>query len=302
MLSIALLAALVQSPGEVRPITITVGELTFDALTAGPRDGEPVILLHGFPQTSHAFRSELAALGEAGYRAVAPDQRGYSPGARPDGVAPYAMTELVGDVFRIAGALKMDRFHLVGHDWGGAVAWVAAGVRPDRIRTLTVLSTPHYAALSAGRARQGSDQADRSAYFNDFAAPDAATRMLADNAASLRQILGAIDSEAREVYLEALGTEPALRAALAWYRAAFGGGPATGSASPPPPPAPITTPTLYIWGEQDGAFGPGTARATAEWVSGPYRFVPLPGMGHWLPEQAADTVNAELLAHLARHR
>jgi pimeloyl-ACP methyl ester carboxylesterase len=130
-------------------VRIPVGEDTFDARVAGPEDGELVLLLHGFPQTSYSWRSQLEALGAAGYRAVAPDQRGYSAGARPAEVERYAIPALVGDVIAIADELGGHRFHLVGHDWGAAVAWQVAGRHQDRLRSLTVLSVPHPSASAS---------------------------------------------------------------------------------------------------------------------------------------------------------
>ncbi|MEA3055414.1 MAG: hypothetical protein QOD30_846, partial [Actinomycetota bacterium] len=132
---------------------IAVGENTFEARVAGPDDGEPVLLLHGFPQTSYSWRAQLEALGAAGYRAIAPDQRGYSPGARPTEVEAYAIEHLVADVVGMADALGLERFDLVGHDWGAAVAWATAITRPDRVRSLAALSVPHPDAFR--RALQG---------------------------------------------------------------------------------------------------------------------------------------------------
>src|SRR4029450_12322024 len=124
-------------------IEIQVGPLTFDGLAAGPVAGTPVLLPHGSPQTSRAWVPQIEALAAAGYRAVAFDQRGYSPRARPPDVEAYGSPELITDVVGVADALGMDRFHLVGHDWGGAVAWQLGGRHADRLRTLTVGSTPH---------------------------------------------------------------------------------------------------------------------------------------------------------------
>ncbi len=288
---------------EIEMIQIPVGPMVFDARAAGPEDGPLVLLLHGFPETSFAFRHQLRALAAAGYRAVAPDQRGYSPGARPDGVAPYAMTHLTDDVAAIADALGRERFDLVGHDWGGAVAWVVATRFPDRVRTLTVLSTPHYAALSSARAQAGSDQARRSSYFTDFAAPGAEARFLADDAAYLRSLWGDLDPNAVRVYMDALGNPAALRAALAWYGAAFGGGSgggssAGGAAAPPPAPSPVRVPTLYIWSTEDTAFGRGPAEATRDFVSGPYRFEVIEGVDHWIAERVPERVNRLILEQL----
>src|SRR5687768_9465199 len=133
-------------------IEIPAGEFVFDALAAGPADGELVVLLHGFPQTSHSWRHLLPVLAEAGYRALAPDQRGYSPRARPESVDDYRIEHLVADVLAIADWEGGHRFHLIGHDWGAAVAWQVAGRYPQRLRTLTVLSVPHPMAMSRAMA------------------------------------------------------------------------------------------------------------------------------------------------------
>src|SRR5436309_8749192 len=150
----------------VEHLEIPVGEFTFDARAAGPDDGELVLLLHGFPQSSFEWRSQLAALGEAGYRAVAPDQRGYSPRARPDGVENYAVEHMVADTVAMADWLGGHQFHLVGHDWGAAVAWAVAGLHPEHLRTLTIVSVPHPKAFAA--ALQTEDQQNRSSYIQHF--------------------------------------------------------------------------------------------------------------------------------------
>ncbi len=124
-------------------LELDVGQLVFDARVVGPPDGDVVLLLHGFPQTSWEWRHQLEALGAAGYRAVAADQRGYSPRARPREIAAYHPERLVEDVLGMADALGVDRLHLVGHDFGGLVAWHVAARHPDRLATLTVVTTPH---------------------------------------------------------------------------------------------------------------------------------------------------------------
>jgi pimeloyl-ACP methyl ester carboxylesterase len=272
-------------------IEIPVGEDTFTARAAGPSSGELVILLHGFPQSSWAWRHQLEALGAAGYRAVAPDQRGYSPGARPTEVSRYRSTALVSDVIAIADELGGFTFHLVGHDWGAAVAWQVAGRHPHRLRTLTILSVPHPLALTAALKDPSGDQAARSSYFEVFRSDDAADAFLADRAALLRRTFGGLDPAEVEPYIDLLSEPGAMQAALNWYRAADitlieGLGP-------------ITAPTLFVWSTEDPALGRQGAEATAAHVEGPYRFEVLEGVSHWIPEEAAERTNELLLAHLA---
>lgn len=293
-------------PAEPESISLRVDDLEFDALAAGPPDGDLVLLLHGFPQTGYAFTAQLRALAAAGYRAVAPDQRGYSPRARPRAREEYVMGNFVADVVGMADALGYERFHLVGHDWGGAVAWVTATRFPKRVKTLTVLSTPHYAALSAQRGQPRSDQSQRSSYFARFAEPGAEEWFLANDMAVFRQVIAGVPEEHQRVYVSRLGNPEAMRAALAWYHV-FATPPASGSAAPPSggsPPAvtPVRVPTLYVWGTEDGAFGREAAEMTGDFVEGPYDFQVLEGIGHWIPELAPDTVNELLLRHLGRAR
>ena len=282
-------------------IAIRVGEFVFDGLAAGPEDGDPVILLHGFPETSYAFRHQLEALARAGYRAIAPDQRGYSADARPSEVADYAMGFLVGDVAGIADALGFGSFHLVGHDWGGAVAWVFAATFPERVRTLSVLSTPHPGAFGAALS-SSPDQQRRSAYFEVFRADGAEERFLADNAAYLRQVLdGVADEEAVRVYVNALRSPEALGAALNWYRAMRLRSSPANTTVTSAIALEITVPTLYVWGTEDVAFGRAAARASARYVTGPYEFVPMDRTGHWLMERKPTRINELLLGHLVAH-
>jgi pimeloyl-ACP methyl ester carboxylesterase len=269
------------------------GELTFTARRAGPDDGRLVLLLHGFPQTSHCWAHQLDALGEERYRAVAFDQRGYSPGARPDDVAAYKPAQLVADALDVADALGADRFDLVGHDFGGMVAWMVAGHHPDRVRTLTVASTPHPAAFRASYKTEGSNQHERSGYMRAFREAERGemeAALLADGAAALRNVYAGLPADAVEEYVDVLSQPGALVAAIDWYRAM------SGAASASTPPA--SMPTLYVWSDNDPALGRRAAEATAALVTGPYRFEVLEGAGHWVPELAADRFTPLLLEHL----
>src|SRR5205807_82532 len=191
----------------VEHLEIPVGEFTFDARAAGPDDGELVLLLHGFPQSSLEWRSQLAALGKAGYRAVAPDQRGYSPRARPDGVENYAIEHLVADTIAIADWLGGHQFHLVGHDWGAAVAWAVAGAHPERLRTLTIVSVPHPKAFA--KALKGDDQRSRSTYIDLFRQEGKAEEvLLSDDAVRLRGMLTGTGTAAEVDEYVQLHTQP----------------------------------------------------------------------------------------------
>jgi pimeloyl-ACP methyl ester carboxylesterase len=274
-------------------IEIPVGEMTFRARTAGPDDGRLVILLHGFPETSASWKAQMDALAGAGYRAVAPDQRGYSPGARPEGVEHYGAGSLTADVLAIADWLGGHQFDVVGHDWGGIVAWWLGIHYPERLRSLTVASTPHPAAFADALADEGSDQRTRSGYVHVFRRRgEGEDRFLADDGAGLRRLYGSngASPEAAADYMEVLRQPGAMTAALNWYRAtSFWDGGDEG---------PVTVPTLYVWSDGDVALGPDAARLTANHVTGPYRFEALEGVSHWIPETASDRLNQLLLEHL----
>jgi pimeloyl-ACP methyl ester carboxylesterase len=264
----------------------------FDALSAGPANGRPVLLLHGFPESSIQWREQLAVLGEAGCHAVAPDQRGYSPGVRPDQVSDYHMSELVGDVLAIAEHYGWKRFDLVGHDWGAAVAWACAAEHPDRVRTLTALSVPHLDAF--GHAlRHDEDQQQRSAYIQVFRAQGAERTLLADNARKLRQIYEhKVPDHHVDDYVHRLSEPGALTAALNWYRASRFSGEI----------GPITVPTLYVWSTEDVAIGSTAAHATRSYVTAEYRFEMVEDVSHWIPEEAPETTTRLILEQLIAHQ
>lgn len=270
---------------------VTVGDLTFDVRTTGPADGEPVILLHGFPETSLSWTSVAARLADAGLRVIAFDQRGYSPGARPAEVASYATGLLADDVIGVADALGIGTFHLVGHDWGAAVAWVTAGRHPDRVRTLTAVSVPHLTAYNAA-LRDDPDQQHKGSYIGLLRqAGKAEDLLLADGARRLIAMYGDDVPVALVVrYVAHLAEPGALTAALNWYRA-------MGADLAETPRTQV--PTTFVWGENDMAIGRVPAEACGDHVDADYRFVELGGIGHWIPEQAADSL-AEAIIVRAR--
>jgi pimeloyl-ACP methyl ester carboxylesterase len=276
----------------------TTPDLVFDALVAGATDAPLVLLLHGFSESLHMWRAQVPALAAAGYRAVAPSQRGYSPGARPDpaDTENYQFDRLLADAIDLAAACGHAgrRFHLVGHDWGGSIAWGLADRYPQRLASLTVLSRPHPNAFNRALAMPDGDQAHRSRHHKAFLEPDAGARLLADGARRLRKRLArsGVPAAAIEEHLCVLGNEAAMEAALAWYRA---------RGAIRTPLGTIKVPTLYVWGDADDTVGRAAAEGTRDFVSGPYRFEMLPGIGHFVADQAPERLNALLLAHLAAH-
>lgn len=273
--------------------TIEAGGFVFDARVAGPRNGSPVLLLHGFPESSLEWQAQLVALARAGYRAVAPDLRGYSSGARPAAIADYGLTQLAGDVFAIADALGFARFHLVGHDWGAAIAWEVAGERPERIVSLTAVSVPHPTAFALALGNDP-DQQSKSTYITFFRQPDVPERtLLANDAAVLRGIYGNGPAATHaDDYVSLLSAPGALTAALNYYRALG----LTSSAG-----VRTTVPTLYVWSTGDTALGRYGAERCGDYVDGPYRFEIIEGVSHWVPEDAADELSAVLLEHVAQY-
>jgi pimeloyl-ACP methyl ester carboxylesterase len=279
-------------PGQLQQVD--VGDLTFDVRVDGPEDGRPVLLLHGFPETSLSWASVTPLLTKAGLRTYAPDQLGYSPGARPDDVAAYSTPSLAQVTADLMTALGVDRADVVGHDWGANVAWALAGWHPDRVRSLTAVSVPHPAAYTVAY-RTDPEQKERSGYIRLFwQAGKAEEVLLADDARRLRRMLSGgegdsgVPAEAIDEYVSVLSAPGALTAALNWYRAM----------SSDDRVDPVAVPTTYIWSDGDVAIGRTAAEACANYVTGDYRFVELPGITHWIPEQAPDQLAAAILARI----
>jgi pimeloyl-ACP methyl ester carboxylesterase len=281
------------------PAQITISpQLTFDAITAGEAGAPLVLLLHGFAESMHCWCAQVASLGEMGYRAIAPGQRGYSPGARPDPreFSHYLIDRLMDDAMAIVAASGYGeaRFHLVGHDWGGSIAWGLADRHHARLASLTILSRPHPNAFNRALQMIDGDQAKRSKHHKAFLEPDAADVVLADDAKWLRDRLSAngVPAEAIAAHLAVLGNKEAMEAALAWYRAR---GAIRG------PLGPIRVPTLYIWGDADDTVGRVAAEGTKDFIAAPHQFEILPGVGHFAADQAPDRVCELLLAHVEAH-
>ncbi|MDF1720227.1 MAG: alpha/beta hydrolase [Minwuia sp.] len=300
---------------ETKEFAVRGLRFTTDVAGAG-KAPEKVLFLHGFPNSRHSWTDMLEAVAKAGFRGIAPDQRGYSSGARPEGIDAYQVEEMVADAIAIADAVGAERFHLVGHDWGGQIAWAAAALHPERLLSLTVLSRPHPAAF-ARAFRDDPAQASRSRHHKAFQDPAMADRLLKDSAAALRNTLcfenaaglfGTEDPAAPErkrrmsdalasCHLSVLGTRAALDAALNWYRAAFAGGSTLARSDFPA----IQVPTLYVWGREDMSVGEMAASLTPEHVAATCRFEALDGVGHFVAEEAPEATARLLIEHIQAH-
>ena len=282
--------------------------LNFALLADGPKDGPLVLLLHGFPEGKESYMGQLEALAKAGYRAVAPDLRGYGGSDAPQGVEAYAMPHLLADVRGMINALGEERVHLVGHDWGALVGWPFVSRHPEMVRSWTSLSIPHPVPLGRASGLDGSGRADpdqqaRSSYVGLFHKVGRAEELLlADGATRLRAMLQMSPSgvegipEAQvEEFVAGLQRPGRLTAALNYYRANLK---PQAYAAFPPAPNPITPPTLLVWGDEDMALGRRAIEETAQHVAGTYRLEILEGAGHWLQFERGGDVSRLLLEHV----
>ncbi|WIM86759.1 alpha/beta fold hydrolase [Candidatus Mycobacterium wuenschmannii] len=269
--------------------------LTFDVRDAGPADGPVVVLLHGFPQHNDSWDAVVDRLTAQGYRCLLPNQRGYSPGARPPRRRDYTIPELVGDVRALIDASGAQQVHLVGHDWGAAVAWGAAAEMPERLKTVSPVSVPHPAAFlkSFLNSRQGL----ASYYMYLFQLPRIPEWSLLRGNGSfmVKSLLRAGQSRAAaERDAQAMREPGALTAAINWYRA-------MPLSSPGAINQKVSVPTLYVWSDQDIALMPKSAYNTGRYVTGEYRFEIMPGVSHWIPDEQPDKLADLLLEWFAAH-
>lgn len=262
--------------------------LTFEVIDAGPIEGDVVVLLHGFPQFHTSWDAVAALLHEAGFRTLSPLQRGYSPGARPRGRRPYRVSELVEDVSALVGRVG-GPVHLVGHDWGAAVAWAFALRHPDLVRTLTALSVPHPGAFLKAMP-QG--QLLRSWYMLLFNVPRLPEWLLGDRERARRAMAASgMKGTTFEAFWRDFGDGAALSGGLGWYRAlAF--------TDPRRTLAPVTVPTTYVWSDGDTALGRRGAELCEQYVEAPYRFEVLEGASHWLLEERPGDVARIILERI----
>ena len=276
-------------------VVIAVGNLRFRARVANlDATGDTLILLHGFPQTSAAWEPLMTAAVAQGYRVVAFDQRGYSPGARPRGRASYTLDRLIADVLGVADATGARQFHLAGHDWGAAVGWGVVMSEPARVLSWTALSISHSYAFGEA-VRNDPDQRRRSAYFLLFRMPLLPELLLGFNRLQVfRRVMyrWMPDAHANE-YLRVFSEPGALTAMLNYYRAVGSGG--TGQL-----PAIVSTPFLFLWGNRDPAAGRRSVELQDQYIEGPFEKIELDA-GHWLLERRTEAVVQAAIRHINRN-
>ncbi|HYD77948.1 alpha/beta hydrolase [Ramlibacter sp.] len=276
--------------------TFDLGAVRLEALTAGPSRGRLVILLHGFPESGDAWRVQAAALAGAGWRVLAPHQRGYAGSSKPAGLLPYRLDVLAADVLALADAAGAETFSLVGHDWGAAIAWHLASTSPTRLDRMVVMNGPHAGTVGLHTLLHPT-QLLRSWYIGAFQVPFLPEALLrADDFALLRRAMrdtarpGALPDALLDRYAAQWAQPGALGAMLAWYRAI--------GLQVPTPARTIELPVTVIWGEQDPMLDRGLADAALRLCS-KGRLVALPDATHWLHHEEPQRVNDVLLEALA---
>jgi len=266
----------------------TKNNLTFTCRVSGLENtGETVILLHGFPSTSHMWHELIDFLSNENYRVIAPNQRGYSQGARPSEISEYRIDNLVEDVLDIADTMNIDKFHLVGHDWGSAVGWVVTATNKDRILTWTALSVPHLDAF--GDAIVNDETQEEKSYYIDIFRmkfiPELYFKFL--NYRNLKNIWSSSSELQIEKYMNVFSQRKAITGALNWYRAIefdrkIGD---------------IYVPTLMIYGLNDAAIAEKGVDETEKYIKAPYTLKKL-NVSHWIMQESFEEVSVFILDHL----
>lgn len=273
---------------------ISVNGLQLHTVIAGPPDGKLVVLLHGFPENWYTWRKQIKPLVEAGYRVVVPDQRGYNLSDKPLGIHPYRTDALAADIRELVRTFEREQAIIVGHDWGGMVAWRLAMEYPDLVEKLIILNAAHPHAFRR-ELRENPAQQRKSWYMFAFQLPWLPETLIGQSPMSSVNLFfrrNAVNQDAFSSYdLHAMATmlsQPgALTAMLNWYRAAF-------QRSDSRPSTPVTAPTLIVWGEDDAALGKSLTYGLEAWVPN-LKIHYIPNCGHWVQNEAPDEVNTQVL-------
>jgi pimeloyl-ACP methyl ester carboxylesterase len=272
----------------------TNGGVRLHAVAAGPNHGPLIILLHGFPEFWYSWRKQIGPLAAAGFRVVAPDQRGYNLSSKPPNIADYAVGNLVADVIAIADQLGCDKFYLAGHDWGAAVAWATALQHPQRLHRLAILNVPH-PAVFLHTVRTNPRQMLRSWYMAFFQIPRLPEwRFSSNNFAEGAKALvgssrpGTFTAEDLKQYRQAWANPGTVTAMLNWYRAFL-------RAKPPlPSDMQVHVPTRILWGQRDMFLLPEMAQESVNYCDSA-ELTYFPEATHWLQHEEPDAVNAALI-------
>ncbi len=272
---------------------VRVGDIQLHVVTAGSMDGEPILLLHGFPEFWYGWHNQIPFLAEQGYRVIAPDQRGYNLSDKPEGVDAYSLDKLAGDVVGLMDTLGYEQVNLVGHDWGAAVSWWVATLYPERLKKLIILNVPYPTVMMEAFRGGNIAQLFKSWYMGFFQIPGLPESVLSfNNFHGMVQGMNNIghphtfSEEDLQQYRTAWGQPNALTSMINWYRAIARG---TGGSTPSGKPR-ITVPTLMLWGEQDTALGKELAQPSIE-LCDEGELVFFPKATHWVQHDEAEDVN-----------
>lgn len=279
---------------EIKKTTLTLKNMEYFCRTAGlDHDGELILFLHGFPESSIIWEKTMVKLATLGYRCCAPDQRGYSDGARPVGYQNYSFRNLASDVIGIADLLgNANQFHLVGHDIGAALGWNVVTLYPDRIKSWTAMSVPHWPAYKWAMENDPL-QKEKGSYVQRFLIPEKPEALLvANDYAALRQLWQGFDQKSIDDYLRIFSQPSAQTATINWYRAIM-------QIEEKIQYGEIETPTSFIWGNEDLAIGRSGVEKSHSYMKGYYNFHQL-NAGHWLTEFNEPEVSEIIAQHILK--
>jgi pimeloyl-ACP methyl ester carboxylesterase len=276
---------------------VQIGDLNFNVAEAG--SGDPVLLLHGWPDSWHLWRDQIEALAQGGHRVIAPDLRGFGASDCPESVEAYSLGHLIGDVTAIMDEFKIERAAVVGHDWGAAVAWLVATFLPERVERLVAVSVGHPLSFSGA----GFKQKQLSWYMLWFQFPGVAEVGLAANDWEMfRNWAHGGGARGSDEYMERqiadLSRPGRLSAGFNWYRANISPDTFAGDGRGIDL-APVTCPTMGVWSSGDMALGEAQMTGSERFVSGPWRYERIEGANHWIPVYASAQLSSLLVEFLA---
>lgn len=274
-------------------LKVQSGALVLTVAVHGPADGEPVLMIHGFPDSARLWRNQVSALVDAGYRVLAPDLRGYGRSDKPEDVDDYHITKFAADMLVVLDAVEVDRARVVGHDWGAAIAWYLAIAHPGRVRSLSALSVGHPTSFR----RAGTRQLEKSWYMLLFQFEGVAEEWLSGNDwQGLRAWMGSHPEV--ENWIADLSRPGALAAALNTYRANMG---PERLIKPPPQLPPVVVPVMGVWSSRDGALLEPQMLGSGDYVEAEWRYERIDDASHWIPLDVPEQLNSLLLDWFQQH-